>query len=188
MVYLIDRLFEGMPLAEAKAFPLEFVKSIPVGKDLEPVMDRFLLSLLSDPEQGVMLSASESVRPAIQTVIDLYKRQVEDDYPSIQEYRAAAGAAACAAACAAYRAADSTADSAESSAAARAAARAAACAAASAAVCAAYSAAASTAYRAAYSAAYSAAESVAESVAYRAACSNHYLWQSVILISLLKSA
>jgi hypothetical protein len=144
MAYLIDCLFEGIPLDKAKAFPLRFVKSIPVGKDLGPVMDRFFLALLSDPEQGFMLSASESVRPAIQTVIDLYTRQVADDYPSREEWRAA----------------DSAADRAEYRAAARAADR----------------------------AADRAAARAADSAEYSAAYSNHYLWQSEMLISLLKSA
>jgi hypothetical protein len=160
MAHLIDRLFEGMTLAESKAFPLKFVESIPVGTDLEPVMDRFYLALLSDPEHGVMLSANDSVRPAIQTVIDLYTRQVAADYPSSKEWRAAACAADRAADMAAYGAADG----------------------------AAYSAAYRAADGAAYSAAYSAADRAADGAAYSAAVVNHYLWQSEMLISLLKSA
>lgn len=54
----------------------------------------FFLALLSDPEQGVMLSANDSVRPQIQAVIDLYIRQVAADYPSVDEWSAADSAAA----------------------------------------------------------------------------------------------
>jgi hypothetical protein len=129
MAYLIDRLFEGMPTENAKHFPLRFVQATPVGADLEKVMDRFFLALLSDPEQGVMLSANDSVRPQIQAVIDLYTRQVAADYPSVEEWRAADRAA--------YRAGDRAGDRAASSAA--------------------YSAADRAAYRAASSAADSAA-------------------------------
>jgi hypothetical protein len=176
MAYLIDRLFEGMPLDKAKAFPLRFVKSLPVGKDLGPVMDRFLLALLSDPENGVMLSVSESVRPAIQTVIDLYTRQVAGDYPSREEWRAADSAA--------YSAAYSGVDSAAASAVYRAAYSAAASAAASAV----YSAESSAESSAAASAAARAASRAVYRAVYRAAEENHYLWQSEMLISLLKSA
>lgn len=117
MAYLIDRLFEGMPIEAAKKFPLRFVQAIPVGADLEKVMDRFFLALLSDPKQGVMLSANDSVRSRIQTVIALYTRQVAADYPSAQEWRAAYSAADSAASSAAYSAADRAADRAADSAA-----------------------------------------------------------------------
>ena len=121
MAFLIDRLFEGMPTENAKEFPKRFIAAIPVGKDLEKVMDKFFLALLSDPEQGAILSANDAVRPQIQAVINLYTRQVAADYPTTQEWRAAYSAAYSAA----YRAADSAAYSAAYRAAYRAACRAA---------------------------------------------------------------
>lgn len=104
MAYLIDHLLEGQPNEPAKDFPVRFVEAIPVGVDLEPVMDRFFLALLSNPQHGVILSANAAVRDPIETVIALYRRQVEGNYPSREEWRAAYSAA--------YRAADSAADSA----------------------------------------------------------------------------
>jgi hypothetical protein len=196
MAFLIDLLFEGMPVEQSKIFPLRFVQAIPTGKDLEPVMDRFFLALLSDPTQGVMLSANDSVKDQIQAIIDLYTRQVALDYPSVEEWRAAAraayraadSAAYSAASSAAYRAADRAADRAAYSAASSAAYRAADSAASRAAYRAAARAAYSAADRAAYSAADSAAYRAADRAAYRAAADSHFLWQAVLLISLLESA
>jgi len=105
MAYLIDLLFEGQPNDTAKDFPVRFVEAIPVGVDLEPVMDRFFLALLSDPEQGVLLSANDAVREPIEAVIKLYRRQVEGDPPSRDEWSAADSAADSAANRAAYSAA-----------------------------------------------------------------------------------
>jgi len=52
IAYLQDRIFENLPLAEAKEFPLAFLQAIPVGTDLSMVIPNFIIWLLSDPEYG----------------------------------------------------------------------------------------------------------------------------------------
>ena len=109
MARLIDRLFEGMPTENSKKFPLRFVQAIPVGKDLNAVMDRYLFTLLSDEKMGSIAFASHKVKPSIQTLIDLYDRHIAKDNPSTEEWIKARRAAS--ATYAAY-AADAAADAA----------------------------------------------------------------------------
>jgi hypothetical protein len=155
---LIDRLFEGMPNENSKSFPVRFIESIPVGVDLSLAMDKFYLSLLSDPEHGVLRYANDRVRPSIQGVIDLFTRKVAKDNPSIEEWVRARMSA--------Y--ADATADAAGY--------------------------AAATAAAAAYVVAADAAAYAASAAAYAAhadaddAASRSYLWQSELLLKLLKEA
>ena len=167
MAFLIDGLFEGMSNGTAKSFPVRFIESIPVGAELDCVIDRYLLALLSDNDHGVIISANNRTRKPIQDVIDLFARQVSGHgVPTVDEWTAAAYSAA-------YSVADSVADSA------------------------AYSAADMAAYSVAYSAAYcaacraacrAAAGSAAGSAAYSAAVSNHFVWQSETLLNLLSTA
>jgi hypothetical protein len=51
---LEDRIFEGLPLAQAKTWPLRFLKSIKVGADLSLIWDHFASRLLTDPIGGVI--------------------------------------------------------------------------------------------------------------------------------------
>ena len=161
MARLIDRLFEGMPTENAKKFPLRFVQAIPVGKDLNAVMDRYYFTLLSDEKMGSIAFASHKVKPSIQTVIDLYARRIAKDNPSTEEWIKARRADAASYAAAAYAAAAyaAAADAADDDAA--------------------YAAAAAAA--AAYAA--DAADAAAD-----AARQNHFLWQAELLITLLKEA
>src|SRR5208337_1034787 len=105
MAYLIDRLFEGIPNGTAKSFPVRFIEAIPVSAELDGVMDRYFHALLSDKDQGVILSANDMVREPIQAVIDLFARQISgQSIPTLAEWRAADSAAYRAACSAAYRA------------------------------------------------------------------------------------
>jgi hypothetical protein len=47
LAHLQDAIFEGLPRAEAKAFPLQFLEAIPVGVDLEPVYHQLAILRLS---------------------------------------------------------------------------------------------------------------------------------------------
>ncbi|MDQ2713886.1 MAG: hypothetical protein M3Z08_03160 [Chloroflexota bacterium] len=46
IAYLQDRIFENLPLVEAKEFALAFLQAIPVGTDLSMVIPRFIVWLL----------------------------------------------------------------------------------------------------------------------------------------------
>jgi hypothetical protein len=48
---LEDRLFESLPNAEAKKFPLQFLNAIPVGADLSTIWPKFAIFLLTDKSQ-----------------------------------------------------------------------------------------------------------------------------------------
>jgi hypothetical protein len=102
---LQDRLFEGMSSEEAKTFPLAFLEAIPVGGDLAPVLDRFLLWLLINEESGVIRFATPQGKEAIQRVADLYTKRLAGETILLDEWRLARADAAYAAA-AAYDAAD----------------------------------------------------------------------------------
>jgi hypothetical protein len=218
MAHLIDRLFESLPNGEAKSFPVRFVKATQPHTDLQLVLDRWYLALLSDPKMGAIAFADGIVRPAIQTVIDLYAEKVGGKNPPTAAWDAAreaagdvawdaAWAAARAAAGAASRAAAGAAAWAAARDAAREAARAASGAAAwaaardaagdasrSAAWAASRAASGDAAWATAGAAAWDAAGAAAWDAAWdasRAAARDadaHYIWQANILLTLLAAA
>ena len=117
---LEDGIFEGLPIEDAKTWPLRFVDAIRPGADLSMVWPRFAVWLLVDNEHGVVKFASEKSKIAIEAVADLYSRQIagetvtRDQFDQAARYAAAAYAAAYAAADAAdaayaYAAADAAA-------------------------------------------------------------------------------
>ncbi len=72
-----DGLFESLPVTEARAWLARFLEVIPVGVNLRPVVDQFMLYLLADETDGVIRFAQqEDTKAAIQTVIDLYRRKI----------------------------------------------------------------------------------------------------------------
>lgn len=92
LAYLEDRIFEGLPGKEAKAFPFTFLTNIPVGADLSLVLARFMVWLLSDPEKGVVRFVGKQGQ-AITTVASLYQRVIDGETVSTQEWLAALTAA-----------------------------------------------------------------------------------------------
>jgi hypothetical protein len=153
---LEDRIFEGMPNADAKLFPARFIDAIPVGADLSLVGWKFLHWLVADV---VARHGTDNVKAATVDAIDILRRKADGEEVSSVDARNvaatakkayaadAAAAAAAYAADAAAAAAAAYADAAATTAAAYAAAAAAAAAAADAA--AAYAAAADAAAAAA---------------------------------------
>ena len=107
LAYLQDRIFEGLPLAEAKEFPLAFLNAIPVGADLSLVLPRFIVWMLSDPARGTMRLCSEQGKEATRVVVALYQRLIDGGEVSDKEWRNARKLAADAAY--AYAAADAAA-------------------------------------------------------------------------------
>ena len=108
--HLRDRIFEGLPNVNAKAFPLACSNATPVGVDLDKVWRQFFVWLLVDDTEGVIKYVkNEDGRKAIQNIADAFVRSYENEvsYTEWFELRKtarsyAADAAAYAAAYAAY--------------------------------------------------------------------------------------
>ncbi len=106
---LSDRIFEGLPNAEAKEFPLTLQNAIAIGADLSNVWIKFVIWILGEVE-----IFSGSTFSPVNTVKLLYVKQLNGEVVSESEWRSAADAAADASADAAadatYAAADASAD------------------------------------------------------------------------------
>ena len=81
---LEDSIFEGLPNADAKEFPLRFLNAINVGADLSLVTDKFLHWLLVDGEHGVIKYVKN--KKIMRDVADLYTRKITSDAGSRQEW------------------------------------------------------------------------------------------------------
>jgi hypothetical protein len=107
---LEDRIFEGLPVTNARMWPLNFIEAIPVGVDLENVWRKFMIWLLIDDTEGVVKFAkTEAQRKSIVDVADAFKLSLTTTVPSekwivLRKAAAAYAAAAYAAAAAAYAA------------------------------------------------------------------------------------
>lgn len=105
---LRDKIFEGIPNADAKEFPLLISGATPVGKNLRPVWVNFLLWLLIDEQEGVIRYVKkDDTRKAITDLAALLKRSLsdivtEDEFSAAALRAAAADAAAYASYAASY--------------------------------------------------------------------------------------
>ena len=82
LAHLEDRIFEGIPNALAKEWPIKFMASTPVGKDLSKIWHKFAIWLIVDEEFGVVnFSKDELAKDFVIAVADLHQqslfRQVE---------------------------------------------------------------------------------------------------------------
>ena len=92
---LEDGIFESLPDSRFKSWPEEFLGAIPVGADMSLVWPRFAVWLLGDEQDGVIRFAKTArQRSAIQTVVDLYQRQLAGETVEVKTWRSAADAAA----------------------------------------------------------------------------------------------
>ena len=89
-----DRIFEGLPSARAKKFPLEFLSAVNLGADLEKIKIPMLIFIL---ESARTRTKNERSLKAIDGVLLQLRKDVLD-LPALREARAAAAAAAYAAA------------------------------------------------------------------------------------------
>lgn len=87
---LEDRIFEGLPNGQSKAWPIQFLEAITPGADLSKVAPKFFIWLLTDSEHGVARFNSD---PSIPHVAELWQRVVDGDMPSIADWSAAESAA-----------------------------------------------------------------------------------------------
>jgi hypothetical protein len=63
---LEDTIFEGLPVAKAKKWPLRFAKAIPVGVDLEPVKWKISVFILSENIERVLtLDISDDLKKQV---------------------------------------------------------------------------------------------------------------------------
>lgn len=103
LAYLDEYVFENLPPAEAKSWPLCFVQTVPVGVDLSNVATQFVLWLMTDPD-GVRQYARPDGVAAMDRVAALHERCLHGEVPRTAEWAAAADDAAEAARAAAARA------------------------------------------------------------------------------------
>ena len=79
---LQDRIFEGLPLSEAKDFPQAFLDAIPVGADLNQVADKFIFWLLGGDQTGEMIFKHPKALEMVAAVRELYRRKIAgEDIP-----------------------------------------------------------------------------------------------------------
>jgi hypothetical protein len=90
-----DRIFEGLPNAEAKKWPIAFMSAIKPGADLSDIWPQFAIWLLADPEKGVIrFVKTDAERAAIDGVAELYRQRVPRGDPKWALAKKAAAAAA----------------------------------------------------------------------------------------------
>src|ERR1051325_3106563 len=82
LVLVEDRIFEKLPNAEAKKFPLQFLEAIPVGIDTDLVFRKFILWSLGDAKDGLINVVKENEKPILQEIIDTYQLSLEKVIPS----------------------------------------------------------------------------------------------------------
>lgn len=78
LAILEDRIFENLPDAESKEWPVKFLEAIPVGKKInEKVLSKFMVILMLDKKHGNITRAGEfkDVEAAIKQVAKLHKKQ-----------------------------------------------------------------------------------------------------------------
>src|SRR5579859_6837818 len=109
LLYVVDRLFEGMSAERAQAWPEAFIAAIEPGDEaLLQKLDQWLLFLLVDEQDGVVRFANERGKAVIQHVAALYRRRLDGKSVTAgawDKVKADAWAAADAAYVAAYAAA-----------------------------------------------------------------------------------
>ncbi|MEE8299451.1 MAG: hypothetical protein V3R67_08755, partial [Thermodesulfobacteriota bacterium] len=81
-----DGIFEGLSADDSKDWPINFIKSIPVGVDISLISDRFLHWLLVDLRENIKISNPT----AFNKVIELCERKISGEVVSSDEWRAAA--------------------------------------------------------------------------------------------------
>ena len=59
-----DAIFEGLPVKDAREWPVRFLSALPVGVDLAPVRDAWLRDVVFDPTHGAMAHAAGAMEAA----------------------------------------------------------------------------------------------------------------------------
>ena len=83
LAYLEDYIFEGLPITEAKKWPLQFSQSIPAGADLSGVWNLFAPWMLREIVLPcVQAPEFEQQKSAVERVIKGYETNWTDDKPA----------------------------------------------------------------------------------------------------------
>ena len=93
LAFLEDRIFEGLPEAEAQIWPERFLNAIPTGADLSMVVSKLMYWLMTDPD-GIRKHARPDELKAIEAIAELYKNRLHGKEPSIENWLSARNAAA----------------------------------------------------------------------------------------------
>jgi hypothetical protein len=114
LAFMQDRIFEGLPLQEAKKWTVRFFEAIPQNADLTKVIDNFMWWVLTNPE-GIIKNTKDflDVSTAIIAVADLYALRLAGSEPNAAQWESAAESAESAAESAAWSAARSAESAAE---------------------------------------------------------------------------
>ena len=89
IVYINDAIFEGLPVEDAKRFPLQFAEAIQLGYDYEQLktFPKFAHTILTDPETGILtLTENRDAREIARQMISLYKRWIAGDKAPLEEW------------------------------------------------------------------------------------------------------
>jgi len=105
--YLMDTIFECLPIDAARAWAVDNIEAIPVGADLTHVWPRIAVWLLTDAQYGAMrYAATDEGRAAIRDVADVYQTAIDNgDEVDVEAMRRAAVRVGLVAEVAAYTAA-----------------------------------------------------------------------------------
>ena len=91
IAYLEDTIFENLSNEEAKDFPLRFLEAIPVGVDLSHVIPELVIWQFEDKEHGLKnikeVQEDKELCGFCEEVVALYKRELQADTPSQDEYQ-----------------------------------------------------------------------------------------------------
>ncbi|MGL5059295.1 MAG: hypothetical protein ACRC62_04870 [Microcoleus sp.] len=90
LAYLLDGIYEGLPVEQSKQFNLDWPNAIPEGSDLSKVKYLFLEWLLIDPEHGVIRFNNDL---SISKVAALLRATIDGKIISEEEWAAAGDAA-----------------------------------------------------------------------------------------------
>ena len=87
---LLDNIFEELPEGTHAEFAVASIETIPVGADLSMVKSRMILDVLVDTEFGMLqLASSEPEHLAVMAVAELFRRHLNNDEPSTEEWEKA---------------------------------------------------------------------------------------------------
>ena len=91
IAHLEDTIFENLSNEEAKDFPLRFLEAVPVGVDLSHVIPELVIWQFEDKEHGLKnikeVQEDKELCGFCEEVVALYKRELQADTPSQDEYQ-----------------------------------------------------------------------------------------------------
>lgn len=84
---LEDHIFENLPKKEAMKFPVDFIKAIPEGANLDKVWPQLAIWILKDENYGVYQYANEKTKLIIDKIADFYERILGEENVDVEELK-----------------------------------------------------------------------------------------------------